>query len=491
MRMNITRALLLTAVITLLTAASVRAQYSYNKVLRLDNNSGNNGDFVEANPAPLLTDPMRVEAWINTTVSAGDQAIISRYRNNSGSNLDDSFQLSLHNGYARFQVNPGNKFIILDSTCAVADGTWHHIAGIYFTSTHSTGAPVANLRLVIDGGTAGFCTSSRSLIGDGGALNNPTGTRLRIGAAYNNANPGLFFHGRMDEVKIWRAVNFTSNSGPPFMAATNSIPIRDPSLIYDIVSSWRFNGFPDSGFAASFMGNATLVPAPEIPLAADSFLSLEGDGFVRIPEGNLFVPTNRLTVEARVRLSVPRGTLQSVVSKYRHNSGTDSDDSYFLGIEPGGVARFQISLGNSFRLVSGQTSLIDGAWHHIMGVYNGQSLKLFVDGQLEAINSSPVSGSIQVANNTPLLIGASGTSGVASEALWGHLDDVRIWNVERGLINPIGQTPIARWEFEGDYLNLVSFANGQLQFMGFPDGGHHMQFCTDDWCPTLWGPGDI
>lgn len=472
----------------LLAAAPARAQeYNYNRVLQLDGS----GDFVEVPSPPAVGPAMTVEAWIKTSVTTGDQVIISRYKANSGSNLDDSYLLSVHNGRARFQINPGNTFVILDGNTFIADGRWHHVVGTY-SSVRTYDVSSGHLDLWIDG------SLDNRRVGVSGSLNNPTGTNVRIGAMFSGSSGvGFFFNGQIDEVRLWNKYYRDGAFLDP------SIPLRNSTEAYPLLAAWRFNGHPDTGLNASFMGNAVEVASLDVPLSYDSHLALNFGSHLTIQSGSSLTPSSGLTIEAWVKSISSGGTLQSVVSKYRHNSNSNTDDAYFLGIEPSGVARFQISIGSNFHLLRGSTNLFSGdaciqdpgQWHHLAGVFDGSELKLFVDGRLEA--RGPLSGSIS-SNSTPLLIGASqeGTTGVVSDFFVGYLDNVQIWNIAltefdilcdagssntncRWRIFPPGSL-VAEWRFEGDFINLVNYRSGFPRFWGTPVG--NVRFCTTGTC---------
>jgi hypothetical protein len=446
MRKATIKYLLLAAALLTLSVAPVYAQYDYyNKALQLDGN----GDYAERSAwSALATTELTVEAWIKTSVTTGDQAIISRYKNNSGSNLDDAYQLSVHEGRARFQLNPGDTFLILDGTRWIADGYWHHVAGVYGWGRMS---------LVIDGEADGFISAS-------GIINNPVDTNLRIGAAYlwTNMEAGYFFKGQIDEVRLW------DKALGQRILQNMRLPLRGKSLANgSLRAAWRFNGPNDRG-RAILVGNATEIPAPDVPLNENSYLVLDGKGeYVRIFDSNTLLPNyiHALTVEAWVSSRSTRWALQSVVSKF---------DSYFLGIEPYGVARFQVGGG----LLYGRTNLLDGNFHHLAGVFDGYQIRLYVDGRLEA--NRLTYGAI-AANTTSLYIGASqeGPDGADSDFFEGSIDDVRIWNVARtqseiqSYMNSCWfSTPrglVARWNFEADFINLVNLYTTP-QFDGTPWG---------------------
>jgi hypothetical protein len=449
----------LAAVAAAVLTAPAQAQHTlYNQVLQLDGS----GDYVEvvAASAPVFTTQLTAEAWIKTSVASGDQAIIARYNNSINTpinNSDDSFQLTVHDGKARFQFASGNTFRILDGSTFVADGNWHHVAGVYTGTT---------MRLVVDGVADGSQAAS-------GRLNTPAGTNLRIGAAYKDGPSGFFFNGEIDDVRLWDAPMATAD-----IARNRSLPLRDRSGSYPIRESWRFNGPADTG-RGLFAGNAQITPPiVPVPVLKDSYLRLDGDQeYVSLRGSTGLTSPTGLTVEAWIR-PLGIGGLQSVVSKFCHNSGSLTDDAYFLGLEANGVPRFQISVGGNWLLVNGPTNLFDNRWHHLAGVYDGSQLRLYVDGVLRA--SGSLSGSIP-SNTTSVYIGASleSASRTVADFFDGYIDDVRIWNYA------LSQNEIqirknscwvdllpglmARYIFEGDFLNRVNMDASQ-RFWGQPAG---------------------
>jgi hypothetical protein len=80
------------------------------------------------------------------------------------------------------------------------------------------------------------------------------------------------------------------------------------------------------------------------------------------------------------------------------------------------------SLASASNIVTGATSIsVDGLWHHVVGTYDGSSLKVYLDGRLDAekgYSSSSINNSGQ-----GILIGArQGTgewwSGPMAEVIW-------------------------------------------------------------------------
>ncbi len=90
--------------------------------------------------------------------------------------------------------------------------------------------------------------------------------------------------------------------------------------------------------------------------------------------------------------------------------------------------------GTQYGQLLGTVSVNDGQWHHTVGVYDGESMCIYVDGELDS--SSKASGRMNV-NDFPVLIGANAQVGErlfrAEEGLGGRewngwIDDVRIYS---------------------------------------------------------------
>jgi hypothetical protein len=449
------------ATLALFAAAPAQAQYGLtNQVLQLDGT----GDYLNVTGTlPSFSTQLTAEAWIKTSVASGNQAIIARFNNNSNSFSDDSFQLSVANGRARWQINVGNNAanaIMINGSTFVADGNWHHVAGVY------NGIHVA---LVVDGVIDAPQVAATT------SANNPAATPLRIGAALVNGVTGFYFNGQIDEVRLWDAAHAATT-----IINYRLIPFRDRTGRYPVRMSWRMNGSGDTG-TGNLLGNAQLVtPSTPVPVYSDTFLRLDGDQeFVRIPSSSSVRSSSAITVEAWVR-PLSTGSLRSVVSKYTHNSGSNADDEYFLGFEADGRARFQISTQLGFAIVNGSENLsLDDHWHHLAGVYDGQAITLYVDGVFQ--QATALTGSIQ---NTalPVYIGATkeGVSQADSGFFHGNIDDVRIWDraltgdelnvdvpgdeIDDGM-NSCWSGPrsglIARYLFEGDFLNRATLTTTQ------------------------------
>lgn len=84
--------------------------------------------------------------------------------------------------------------------------------------------------------------------------------------------------------------------------------------------------------------------------------------------------------------------------------------------------RFWLTIGNTAKSVTSSELVSPQTWYHLIGVYDGSTMKIFINGVERG--SVSVTGAI-TSYATPLLIGANGG---LTECFKGSIDDVRIYN---------------------------------------------------------------
>ncbi|MEM9368734.1 MAG: LamG-like jellyroll fold domain-containing protein [Planctomycetota bacterium] len=167
------------------------------------------------------------------------------------------------------------------------------------------------------------------------------------------------------------------------------------------------------------------VPVPLSPSSfpADYFTSgvngylTAGDekSAIRINNSEFDLPDGPFTLEAWVR---PRDN-----SGYTGMIAKTQGSEYALFSDEG-VPQFDVHLDGRYITATAQTKLPIERWSHLAGVFDGQSVKLFVDG--DEVGRKEASGS-RTSNRLPLWLGADpGNAGEATRPFWGDLDEVRL-----------------------------------------------------------------
>jgi hypothetical protein len=194
---------------------------------------------------------------------------------------------------------------------------------------------------------------------------------------------------------------------------------------------------PSIKLQADYLGEGLRVPlpdrsttlqvhAPPLPeLAAQSRGWLQFDGRndrIEVASQDLPLPDGPFTVEFQMRADA-FAARQGVVNKTEN-----SEWGFFLNQ---GTPEFMVYLeGKGYVTASGPKSMLKaGQWHFIAGVFDGQHVRLYVDGVL--CGTANGSGKRRT-NALPLLIGAD-VDGRGRATSWfaGSLDELRISTVSR------------------------------------------------------------
>lgn len=213
----------------------------------------------------------------------------------------------------------------------------------------------------------------------------------------------------------------TDNNGAS-RAATRSISVAAAPSFPPLRGYWAFNEGSGStaGDSSGNGNNGAIHGASWVSGSPDGSTALSFDGsgdYVTVPASASLAITGELTVEAWINPSGPGGT-QRIVSK----DGAGSADNHFYLALSGSHVKFAVYT-NGWKTVTGTTALQTGTWYHVAGVYTGNKLKVYVNGQLE--KTLNVSGQIgQGQSATDVILGAKAGG---SQGFKGTIDEVRIY----------------------------------------------------------------
>jgi len=176
------------------------------------------------------------------------------------------------------------------------------------------------------------------------------------------------------------------------------------------------------GRRATLVGDARIVPDPDRGLV----LALDGDGdYVDCGNDLRFDMEGAISIVAWVKVRAFGRTRQSIVTKGNsawrlHRNGL-TDTLRLSCVGPNTQEGRELWLDATASIAT-----TDGHWHHIVGVYDGSRLSLYVDGKIDAHRQA--SGRLAT-NGYPVCIGENFEQ---QGACWnGWIDDVRIYS--RGL----------------------------------------------------------
>ncbi len=191
-----------------------------------------------------------------------------------------------------------------------------------------------------------------------------------------------------------------------------------------LVGWWKLDETNGSSAADSSGGNhsGTLVGNTKwIPGKVGGAVALDGhNSFIRIADKSAFDMGAEVTVAGWVNFNSVPAEWTAIITK--------GDTAWRLSTA-GQERKFHFSVNDYNRnnqeatFVNGSTTVNAGEWHHVVGVYNGSVIKLYVDGKLDA--TKPWTGGI-ARNNFDVLIGENAEQ--TGRSFDGRIDDVRIYN---------------------------------------------------------------
>ncbi|HTK75270.1 MAG TPA: LamG domain-containing protein, partial [Gemmataceae bacterium] len=363
--------------------------------------------------ADLEPAAVSVEAWVNAT-SGG----INRYIVSKGASGLVAASYALYTGPSgglKFYVFDGTTFVeSSDAGPAVWDGHWHHVVGSYNGST---------VRLYVDGAEVGTGTPANLRIN----YNLPDSNDLFIGT-YNGLTGTHFnFDGLVDEPSVYDRALSAAEVGALFAGGKSALGQRAGS---SGLAAW-YKGEAGTGDAIGGPAGATVGGVAYAPGEVGQAFRFNGnDSQVRVPDSPALEPAV-LTVELWVNSSQP-GNQTYLLSK---GASGDSFGSYALDTASGDGLFFDVfTSGGFFRSPAAPLqSVFDGQWHHVAGTFDGQVVRLYVDGAEQGAGTTlpgPASLAYNLPTHNDLLLGNYDNGGASNfnYHFAGLLDEVSVYS---------------------------------------------------------------
>jgi hypothetical protein len=525
-----------------------------NRVLSLD---GRRDSMRVADSQSLhsFSEAITIEVWLKAaSFYPEDWAISSLIRKNVAEGAEN-FLLRFRNMNGRLCAQMGlGEIGTLSAPSEFGLNKWYHLAGTYDGRT---------ITVLVDG----LAVANQNASG-----------RLRIDPSdlyIGKGDPEYLheecFHGQLDEIRIWNVArsqeqiqaamntslsgkeegllaywNFDDGAAKDLSGhGNNGVLDADAKVVESsrsasvaagqdqvnkLIAWWRLdeadgNDVADSsgnGHAGRLVGNPRWQPAGGKVAGA---LAFDGAGdFVQIGDEPAFDLAGPLTMSAWIKVNSFDKRWQALVTKgdtaWRLQRTAEENT---LAFHCTGITAIS---GRWSQGIEGKKNVNDGQWHHVVGVYDGSTIRLYIDGAPD--NSSEASGAIQM-NDLAVTIG--GNSEQAGREWNGLIDEVCIIggaldaNAVRALYTGTNPTKVAQtattaapvqtgpgrgklvawWKFENDandsaganhgtlhgnptYVDgkvgrAISFDANDYVDCGKPDS---LNFGTGDWTISAW-----
>jgi len=204
----------------------------------------------------------------------------------------------------------------------------------------------------------------------------------------------------------------------------------DPTL----VGCWQMeeNGGSTLLDGSTYLNNAALTGAPAWAPGKRGSYSIDLDGtsqYGSVPGNASLNLTDQLTLATWIR---PEQYATQDLVKKATNGGVDGYELTLATTKTDSSSQrpfFRINQatnGDTYRINAATMYPIDGSWMHVAATYDGTTMKLYVNGVLEA-SMTPPAGTLIATNTLPLTLGAQ-DGATASRFFMGGMDDTRIYN---------------------------------------------------------------
>jgi len=360
-------------------------------------------DYVDCgtNSSLDITEAITLEAWVKLADNVGNGYLVTKRTNYTGYTLWHSttyLYVSLYlddgaGGYTSAQVAFYN----------VPANTWLHVVGTYDKQT---------VRLYVNGIEAPYPQAQTTSI------------LSSVGSVKIGGYPGYYSEDIIDEVRIYNRALGEEEITRSYQAGLSRLRVAtaNPHDWSDgLVGYWNFNGQNTTSSGTRDMSdedNWGELKNGVKPIAGivGQALSFDGvDDYVEAVDSASLDITDVITIESWINLDEIPATGYSIISKFSDWDFIITSDRY---------GRFRVAIDGTVR-TQFTSFLTTSIWYHLVGTYDGDKLRTYVNGSLVGTSVS-YTGSIGT-NDQPLRIGKVYIYGDTYQ-FDGLIDEVRIYN---------------------------------------------------------------
>ena len=357
----------------------------------------------------LLNTPRNVSvaAWANlTAVDTSGSEVVS---------LGDYLSIRLdEGGVTKAYMYDGTAWRSVVVNKSFVDTGWHHFAAVFDDDNNT-------FKLYVDGVLAASVANTSSISYAG------LGTDTVVGR-HGNSSTNYDFTGIIDEVRVY---NY-------------AISATDVALLYGFVGHWKLSETSGTTSADStiFAKNGTVTGGANWSTRCNGAGVFDFDGsshYISITSASHLQPTESLTMAAWIRGDA-WGSGADVDAIFRKGEG--NPNNYQFAIANGRVALYLDTSDPDDQSIRGNTTLTAGVWYHVAATWDGSTVKIYVNGQLDNTPQSRT-GTIGVDTRALYIGGYSG-----SDLFDGMIYDARLYNraLNQSEIAKLAQF-VGHWKF--------------------------------------------
>jgi hypothetical protein len=363
------------------------------------------GDYVSVTRTSSI-DPQTawsLAAWVKRSITGTMDPVLEMY---DWSDAKGNFAMRIDNDrLIAYIINGVTSESCGTTSTIITQGVWYLLSAVYDSKTKT-------LSCYINGVSE---ATNRNIAG----IPIPASVSLKIGARGNDV--GEVMNGQLDEARIYNRALSPAEVRSLYEYAPG------PVAHYTFDEGSGQSAYDKSGNSNTGTLGASASPASDDPTWTNGkygkALSFDGsDDYVDVVDSDVYRPTKALTVSTWFKAPAQSDYKRIISTNSTANVGYD------IHLFPSGAQgkiQFDIGTGSQNSLVSTTTGLGDNKWHYVSGTWDGQTMKLYIDGNQEA--SGNLTGTITY-SSTYLALGSTGSFGSLYN---GAIDDVRIYNYAR------------------------------------------------------------
>ena len=290
---------------------------------------------------------------------------------------------------------------------------WYHVAGTWDDS---------NVSIYFNGVLTGTDTQ--------GVIITETLDSGEVGADFQGTMQ-RYFDGQIDDVKVY---NY-ARTGEQIIEDMNAGHPVGGSPVASQVAYWKFDeGYGATAYDSAGSNNGTLTPstggtntttAAMWDLDGKYGKAIEFDGtddYVEMADDPAFDITDEITLSAWIKPTAAAQSLYSRIISRAPDAGGNEYYALLTNDSPSNAVGVRI---NQINTIFSTSIAPTGEWTHVTGTYDGATLKIYFNGELE--NSSSLTTTIPTAS-TPIHIGDR-SDDATNRRFEGSIDEVKIYNV--------------------------------------------------------------